>query len=111
MCDTGKLAGWSSQPVKRAHTFAWPPSSDEDSSTTPPSSSVGPSTPTSEPKSKGLRQVKAQARETPARNNPAPAQPVDLIDFGEDYADDGLGPSLQPDTKEVNLVSFLAGRS
>ena len=97
LLESGKLVGWPTQPVKRAHSFAWPPSSDEDS-LTPPSSVVGPSTP--EP-------------QAPSRDNHEQVQVVDLIDFGPadnfaaDNSDDGLQPPLQPDTKEVNLVSCM----
>lgn len=112
MLESGKLAGWTTQPVKRAHSFAWPPSSDEDSSATPPSSPVGPSTP--EPlATHEQRKPNAQVRQTAGHDNQVPAHVEDLIDFGpadcsglgDPY--DGLQPPLQPDTKEVNLVSCL----
>lgn len=107
MLEHNKLLNWPGQPVKASHAFAWPPSADEDL-TSPPSSSVGPRTPEPEPQLRASRQSQLQAHD-----NPALPKLGDLIDLGpaDNFAagdsDDGLPPPLQPDTKEVNLVSYV----
>lgn len=105
------LIGWPAQPVKRSQCFAWPPSADEETSSSPSSSSVGPLTPG--PGSEAQSQ-QVEARDT-AKAPAAEADFVgDLIDLGPadqfavDDAYDGLPPPLQPDPLEVNLVSYVS---